>query len=58
MGAADGFVGAGAVAVLLVHFDGYGGAGWDAAFGGGGALVGVAADVVVCYGGDGAIAVG
>jgi hypothetical protein len=47
---ANGFAGAAAVAVLLVHFDGYGGAGSDGTFAGYAfGAAGVAADVVGGY---------
>jgi hypothetical protein len=48
--AANGFAGAAAVAVLLVHFDGYGGASGDGTFAGYAfGAAGVAADVVGGY---------
>ena len=58
MSAADGFIGARAVAILLVHFYSHSATSWDAALGGCRSVVGIAADIVACYGGDGTVAVG
>lgn len=57
VGAADSFIGTRAVAVLLMHLYSYGAASWDAALGGCGSVIRIAADIVACDRGDGTVAV-
>ena len=57
VGAADGLIGARAVSVLLVHFYCHSATGWDGALGSCGSVVRIAADIVACYRGDGAVTV-